>query len=112
MSETRVAVVTGAANGIGRSVALRLARDGFDVCVNDIPANEGKLKELVEEISKLGRKSIIFLADISVEAQVQSMVQQTVADLGRLDVVRKRPISFWMHYYKHSLSSIYFVDDC
>ena len=59
MSENprRVAFVSGAARGIGKAIAIRLAKDGLDVAVNDIAANESALKETADEIISLGKFS-------------------------------------------------------
>lgn len=84
---TKVALVTGAARGIGRAIALRLAEDGFDVAVNDIPGTS-ELDGLVHEIKGKGRRSLCVPADISLEADVEKMIQEVVQDLGSLDVVR------------------------
>lgn len=61
----RVALVTGAARGIGRGIALRLAADGLDVAVNDIGANSSGLDGVAEEIRGLGRRSATVVADVS-----------------------------------------------
>ena len=83
---TKVALVTGSARGIGRAVALRLAEDGFDVAVNDLPGAPG-LEEVVREIESKGRRSLAVFADVSLEAEVEKMIQQVVEKLGSLDVV-------------------------
>lgn len=82
------ALVTGSAQGIGRAISLRLADDGFDVAVNDIPQNRPALDSLVEEIKAKGRHAVAVPADVSQEAQVKGMVAKAVEDLGGLDVVR------------------------
>ncbi|KAH9965270.1 hypothetical protein BC827DRAFT_843264 [Russula dissimulans] len=83
---TKVALVTGAARGIGRAVALRLAADGFDVAVNDLP-NNPELDVLVREIEKTGRRSFAVPADVSLEPEVAKMIQDVVRKLGSLDVM-------------------------
>ena len=85
-----VALVTGASQGIGRAIALRLARDGIDVAVNDIRAKATQLEDVVMEIQSLGRKSIPLIADVSVEEEVKSMITDTVQSLGSLDIVSFR----------------------
>ncbi|KAA1467376.1 NAD(P)-binding protein [Dentipellis sp. KUC8613] len=82
-----VAFVTGAAQGMGRAIAVQLAKDGFDVAVNDIPSKLTLLEALVEEINNLDRKSIAAPGDVSSEDQVKAMVEESVAKLGSLDVM-------------------------
>jgi NAD(P)-dependent dehydrogenase (short-subunit alcohol dehydrogenase family) len=87
---TRVALVTGSAQGIGRAIALRLASDGLDVAVADLHW-QPKLDALacvVKEIVDLGRKSVAVTGDVSKEEDVKAMVNKVVSELGRLDVVR------------------------
>ncbi|KDR74418.1 hypothetical protein GALMADRAFT_250346 [Galerina marginata CBS 339.88] len=84
---SKVAIVTGAAQGIGKAIALRLAKDGYDVGLNDIAAQENKLADLVEEIHALGRKAVLVPANVSDELAVEKMVSDTVAALGGLDVM-------------------------
>ena len=83
---TRVALVTGAARGIGRAIALRLAEDGLDVAVNDLP-NTSELDDVVREFKSKGRRSVAVPADVSLEEDVEKMIQQVVQKLGSLDVV-------------------------
>ncbi|KAK0439419.1 acetoin reductase family protein [Armillaria borealis] len=82
-----VAIVTGAGQGIGRAIALRLADDGFDVAINDLPRKSEALELLSAEISAKGRRSCIIPADVSVEEEVEIMVTKVVTELGRLDVM-------------------------
>ena len=87
-SGRRVAIVTGSAQGIGRAIALRLAHDGYDVSVNDLPARLADLEGLVKEIEAHGARGLVVVGDVTVEAEVQGLVEKTVQDLGRLDVAR------------------------
>ncbi|KAF9238224.1 hypothetical protein BU15DRAFT_88460 [Melanogaster broomeanus] len=84
-----IAVVTGSAQGIGRSIALRLASDGYDIGLNDVQANKHKLDALSEEISSgyPGRRACVVVADVTVEEQVEAMVEGVVKTLGSLDVM-------------------------
>ncbi|ORY85416.1 NAD(P)-binding protein [Leucosporidium creatinivorum] len=81
----KVALVTGAARGIGRAIALRLARDGYHVAINDIPQNQEGIDEVVKEIEALGRRAVGVPADVSDADQTQAMVAKVVEVLGRLD---------------------------
>ncbi|KAJ6516904.1 NAD-binding protein [Mycena vitilis] len=87
MSSKGVALITGAAQGIGKGIALRLADDGYDVAVNDIPSNSENLDALVEEIKSKGRTSSKHIADVSQDAEVRGMVEQVVERHGGLDVM-------------------------
>lgn len=84
---TRVALVTGAARGIGRGIALRLAADGLDVAVNDIGSNSDGLDAVAEEIRGVERRSATVIADVSRADEVEGMVGRVVDELGRLDVM-------------------------
>ncbi|KAJ7677892.1 NAD(P)-binding protein [Mycena polygramma] len=87
MSSKGVALVTGAAQGIGKGIALRLADDGYDVAVNDILSNSENLDALVAEIKSKGRTSSKHIADVSQDAEVRGMVEQVVERHGGLDVM-------------------------
>jgi meso-butanediol dehydrogenase/(S,S)-butanediol dehydrogenase/diacetyl reductase len=82
----RNVLVTGAARGIGRAIALRLARDGLNVAVNDIKENFAQLNDVQKTIEKIGRKSIAISGDVSNDKDVETMVKNTANELGSLDV--------------------------
>ena len=87
----KVALVTGAARGIGRGIALCLARQGANVIVNDLPpkddANIADAQSTVDEIIAMGQESIALYADVSDRAQIQSLFEQGIAHFGQIDIV-------------------------
>lgn len=87
MSGKGVAVITGAAQGIGRGIALRLAVDGFDIALGDLSSSMTLLESLAEEIRGHGRKAVVLAVDVSIEDDVKNLVAWTVAELGGLNVV-------------------------
>ncbi|EMD34718.1 hypothetical protein CERSUDRAFT_158320 [Gelatoporia subvermispora B] len=86
-SATRVAIVTGAAQGIGLSIALRLADDGLDIAVNDITPKSDLLQAVVSDIQAKGRRAIAVPADVTSEEEVKGMVEKVVEELGTVDVM-------------------------
>lgn len=82
----KVALVTGASRGIGRAVALDLARKGCDVTVN-YRTQDALAQSAASEIEALGRRGLALKADIADAGQCAALVAQTVARLGRLDIV-------------------------
>ncbi|CAF1173231.1 unnamed protein product [Rotaria sordida] len=84
---SRNALVTGAARGIGRAIALRLARDGLNVAINDTAARSLELNSVRQEIETIGRKSTTIIANVSVDKEVKAMMQNVVKELGGLDVM-------------------------
>ncbi|MBI3457412.1 MAG: glucose 1-dehydrogenase [Candidatus Rokubacteria bacterium] len=81
----RVALVTGAGQGIGRATALALARAGADVAVNDL--QPGTAAETAAGIEALGRRAVAVPADVGVVREIEPMIARVVAGLGRLDIL-------------------------
>lgn len=79
-TEQRVAVVTGAARGIGAATAVRLAREGRAVAVLDL--DESACKDTVEQITSAGGRAVAIGADVSDEAQVEAAVARVERELG------------------------------
>ncbi|KJR49107.1 3-oxoacyl-[acyl-carrier protein] reductase [Desulfosporosinus sp. I2] len=83
----RVALITGSGQGIGKAIALKFAREGAKIAVNDIKFNEAKALETVEELRKLGVEAELFLADVSQEDNVSNMVEKIIARFRRVDIL-------------------------
>lgn len=102
----KVALITGAGTkyGIGRAIALRLAKDGADIAVTDIPVTpefpaakereeqekqEGwrGLDSLVEEVTAMGRRAFAITADLSDSQQIEEMVTKVLAKFGKIDIL-------------------------
>jgi sorbitol-6-phosphate 2-dehydrogenase len=81
----RVAIVTGAGQGIGRGIALSLAKAGADVVINDVVLNTAQ--DTANEIAKLGRRSLVVHADVSHDAQVNRMVEYVLEELGDIHIL-------------------------
>ncbi|MBI3800769.1 MAG: SDR family NAD(P)-dependent oxidoreductase [Deltaproteobacteria bacterium] len=83
--QNRVALITGAAQGIGRAIALRFAAEGANVAVADL--QEEKAIAVAKEIESLGRKAVAFKADVTREADAQRIVTRTVDMFGKLNIL-------------------------
>jgi len=81
----RVALVTGASQGIGRTCALRLAKEGAAVAV--AARNQEKLNELVSEITAAGGKAAAFALDVGDEEQVKSAIKAAIEQFGKIDIL-------------------------
>jgi len=81
----RVALVTGASQGIGRACALKLASAGATVAV--AARNQEKLNELVNEISGTGGKAAAFAVDVNDEEQIKSAIKAAIAQFGKVDIL-------------------------
>ena len=81
------AVITGSARGIGAAIAFRLAKDGFDIALNDISEKSFENNDITERIKALGVKCEKYIADVSDGKQVESMVKAIKDDFGSVDVL-------------------------
>lgn len=82
----KVAIVTGASRGIGREIALELARNGANVVVN-YAGSEARAKEVVEEIKQMGREALIVQANVAESEAVTNMIKQTIEKFGKIDIL-------------------------
>ncbi|KAI0341390.1 NAD-P-binding protein [Trametopsis cervina] len=87
MSTTRVAFVTGGAQGLGEAIALRLAQDGLDVAILDISGKETQLQAVADKITAKGRKALWLVGDVADETSVKDSIAKVVEVLGSLDVM-------------------------
>jgi NAD(P)-dependent dehydrogenase (short-subunit alcohol dehydrogenase family) len=83
--EGRRALITGGDSGIGRAIAIAFAREGADVAIAYLPAEEDDAKETLRLIEDAGRKGLTLPGDITDEAHCQELVRRTVEELGGLD---------------------------
>src|SRR5262245_47481285 len=81
----KVALVTGAGRGIGRGIALRLARDGADVALVDVRPDG--IDSVAAEIAEIGSKTITSVADVADRQQVFDVVEQAASTLGGFDIM-------------------------
>ena len=84
--EGKVALVTGASRGIGRAIALTLAKNGADIAINfagNVTAAEG----VASEIKAMGRKAILVQGSVTDTATCQKMVNKVISELGKIDIL-------------------------
>ncbi|MBT3370998.1 MAG: SDR family oxidoreductase [Rhodospirillaceae bacterium] len=83
--ERRTAIVTGAANGIGRATALRLAKTGFDLCLVD---KDGEaLRQVAKSIAEAGGSVIVEMADVMQRSEVEGFAEAALKKYGRIDAL-------------------------
>ena len=81
----KVAVVTGASKGIGRAIAVAMAREGADLVVT--ARSTDRLEELAGEAASLGRSCLVVTADMTQEAEVRQIAERALAEYGKVDVL-------------------------
>ncbi|MGB8602290.1 MAG: acetoin reductase [Rhizomicrobium sp.] len=81
----KVALVTGAAQGIGRGIALRLAKDGANICLVDM--KKDKLAEVAQDVTALGRRTTTFTADVGNRDEVYAAIDHAEKTLGGFDIM-------------------------
>lgn len=96
----RVAVVTGASRGIGKALALRLAREGADVVIaakSETSSEKlpGSIYDAAEEVRALGRRALAVPTDVRNEDAVRTMIGKAVAEFGRIDILINNAGALW-----------------
>ncbi|KAG1725633.1 uncharacterized protein EDB91DRAFT_1167855 [Suillus paluster] len=83
-----VAVVTGSGQGIGHTIAVRLAGDGYDVVINDLESNKENLDAVKKEITANfpERRVLIVFANVTIEEEVKGLVESAVKEFGKLNI--------------------------
>ncbi|MBV6441105.1 MAG: SDR family oxidoreductase [Haliscomenobacteraceae bacterium CHB4] len=84
--KNQTCIVTGANSGIGRAVAMSMARDGANVVINYVFGDEAA-QQVVDEIAQMGGTAIAVKADVSKEDQVMAMFQETISTFGTVDIL-------------------------
>ena len=84
-SDSRVALITGGARGIGRSIGLRLAREGVRIAVGDLLAEEGQ--QTVKDVEAAGSQAMFIMLNVTDEESAKNAVDQVVERWGRIDIL-------------------------
>ncbi len=82
-----VAIVTGSARGIGRGIALALAREGVHIVIADLPSVQADMEETQRQVEALGVHALLSHVDVRDEAQAKAMAQAAIDRFGRIDVL-------------------------
>jgi acetoacetyl-CoA reductase len=117
--EGRRALVTGAARGIGRAIALALAAEGADIAIN-YQSSEADARSLADELAKMGRKTLLFKGDVGERSTWNSMIEKIKQSWGGLDILvnnagitrdktlRKMTDDDWLAVLHTNLNACYF----
>lgn len=82
----KTAIVTGASRGIGRAIALELAKNGANIIVN-YAGNQAKAEEVVSEIKAIGQEAVAIQTNVANEDEVKTMIKETVDRFGSVDIL-------------------------
>ena len=82
----RVAIVTGSGRGIGKEIALRLAKEGADIIINDI-GDISVVEGVADEVRAIGRQSLAVIADVTSADDVAELVRKTIDTFGKIDIL-------------------------
>lgn len=85
MLPDKIAIVTGASKGIGRAIALRLAKEGANVVIADVDKDEGE--KVAQMIREMGRDCLAVKCDVRNSQEVEEMVEKTMQKFGRIDIL-------------------------
>jgi glucose 1-dehydrogenase len=80
------ALVTGSGRGIGRAIAVRFAREGADVVINDLDVR-GEARQTLAEVESAGRRGVLIQADLSCTDEARRLIEQAIEQLGPLDIL-------------------------
>jgi len=115
----KVALVTGASRGIGRAIALQLARDGARVAVN-YRSGEAEAHAVASEVAKCGAQCLVLRADVSIAKQARDLIERVLQECGRLDILvnnagitrdkslKKLTDDDWADVLSTNLNSVYY----
>lgn len=116
----KTALVTGASRGIGRAIAVALAREGAKVAVN-YHSNEAKAKEVVDEIARIGGTAMLVQANVAVATEARGMVKRVVEEWARIDILvnnagitrdkslRKLDDESWLEVIQTNLNGVFYT---